>query len=67
MAEWNRQNREKLKAQKSRFMLSQYCGIGAIVVIGIISYYVYQYRNVTLVSKEENAANVTSSHKFEMK
>ena len=45
VAEWNCQNRGKLKAQKNEPKPSQYYGTGAVMAVGalsILSYYVYQ-------------------------
>ena len=57
---WNCQNKENLKAQKSksRLVSSQYYGTGSIMAVGalgILSCYVYQ-------SKKGNATNVTLVH-----
>ena len=60
LAEWNCQNKEKLKAEKSKSKLtsSQYYGIEAIMAVralGVLSYYVYQ-------SKKRGTPKVTPVH-----
>ena len=47
VAEWNHQNRDKLKAKKSKskLNLSQYYCVGAVMsvrILGIFGYYIYR-------------------------
>ena len=69
LAEWNCQNKEKLKVQESESKLSQYYGTGAILAVGALGtlgYYVYQSKkgNVALVNPSD--ITLVRSHKFEM-
>ena len=63
LAEWRRQSREKLKAQKreseTKLTSGQYYGAGVIVATGVLGSLVYQYKALKeTLSNQTNEALV---------
>ena len=76
LAEWNRRNKEKLKAQKNEVQKSEVepmltYGIGAILAVGVIGglgYYLYQAKQgeVNAVPYQQPSHPRPQNNKFEM-
>ena len=74
LAEYNRKKREELKVQKreeQKSEVSQYYGIGAVLVVGVISglgYYIYQGKRgeVNVANNDIIPPQCPQNNKFKM-